>query len=37
MPSAGYSIFKTLKDNQAIITARWKAAVEDVLNNWSKG
>ena len=37
MPSKGYSIFKILKDNQATITARWQAAVDDVLNNWSKG
>ena len=34
MPSKGYSIFATLKANQAEITARWKRAVEDVLANW---
>lgn len=34
MPSKGYSIFATLKANQAEITARWKRAVEDVLGNW---
>jgi len=36
-PSKGYAIFRVLKDSQATITMRWKAAVDDVLNNWSKG
>jgi hypothetical protein len=38
MPNkAGYGIFRTLKTLQPEITRRWKSAVEDVLNNWSKG
>ena len=38
MPAqGGYGIFKTLKSLQPEITRRWKSAVEDVLNNWSKG
>jgi hypothetical protein len=38
MPSkAGYGIFKTLKTLQPEITRRWKAAVDNVLDNWSKG
>ena len=33
----GYGIFATLKTLQPEITRRWKAAVDDVLDNWSKG
>ena len=33
----GYGIFRTLSTLQPEITRRWKSAVEDVLNNWSKG
>lgn len=37
MPSKGYGIFKTLKEIQPEITRQWKAAVDKVLNEWSKG
>jgi len=37
MPSKGYGIFKTLKQIQPEITRQWKAAVDKVLNEWSKG
>jgi hypothetical protein len=33
----GYGIFSTLKTLQPEITRRWKSAVEDVLDNWTKG
>lgn len=37
MPSKGYGIFATLKIIQPDITRLWKAAVDQVLNKWSKG
>lgn len=38
MPSkGGYGIFVTLKRLQPEITRRWKSAVDNVLDNWSKG
>jgi hypothetical protein len=37
MPSKGYGIFATLKQIQPEITRQWKAAVDKVLNEWSKG
>jgi hypothetical protein len=37
MPSRGYGIFATLKQIQPEITRQWKAAVDKVLNEWSKG
>jgi hypothetical protein len=36
-PSKGYGIFATLKQIQPEITRQWKAAVDKVLNEWSKG
>lgn len=35
--NTGYWIFPALKAMQPMVTSRWKAAVEDVLNNWTKG
>jgi hypothetical protein len=33
----GYGIFPTLKTLQPEITRRWKSAVDNILNKWSKG
>ena len=33
----GYWIFPALKIMQPVVTERWKAAVKDVLSNWTEG
>jgi hypothetical protein len=35
--SQGYWIYPTLRANQPRITKEWHEAVDDVLNNWTKG